>query len=101
MDWLTGLPAVLNSPAPVAYAAALAVVIMALRKRRDVDVEDMQKRLTELTERVELLESEAVEGRAELSKARDTLVTRDRQVFLLRSSLARHGHPDPTALEAS
>lgn len=99
MDWLTGFitGASGDGAAGLTLAGALAVIIVALRRRRDVDVVEMGKRIVALENRVETLEEERAEDRAELAEVRETLVARDRQVFILRSTLARHGHPDPTA----
>lgn len=82
---------VLGTAAPllVLGLAAGAVLTVAFRKRRDVDVREMNARIQALEERVETLETD-------LTEARDTLVERDRIVFLLRSTLARNGLPDPT-----
>lgn len=103
MDWLTGFAAGAggDGPAALTITGALAVIIVALRRRRDVDVVEMGKRIGTLEARVATLETEREEDREELAKVRALLVERDRQVFVLRSTLAKHGHPDPTALEAS
>lgn len=85
-----------GGPLLVLALAASAVLAVAFRKRRDVDVVEMQKRITDLTTRVETLEAERVEDRAEMQTLRDTLVERDRVVFILRSTLARNGLADPT-----
>lgn len=72
---------------------ALAIIIVAFRKRRDVDIVEMAKRITALETRVGDLETE-------LHDTRVTLVDRDRKLFLIRRTLAQNGIPDPT-LEAS
>lgn len=76
-----------------ACASAVAVIITATRKRRDVDIEDMQRRIVSLTDRVEAIE-------AELDSTRSDLVDAEHDRFILRRTLAQHGIPDPT-MEAS
>lgn len=78
-----------GAPLLVLALAAAAVLAVAFRKRRDVDVREMNERIRSLEERVGTLETD-------LTEARDTLVDRDRVVFLLRSTLARNGLADPT-----
>lgn len=85
-----------GGPLLVLALAAAAVLAVAFRKRRDVDVVEMGKRITDLTARVETLEAEREEDRAEMQTLRDTLVQSERIVFLLRSTLARNGLADPT-----
>lgn len=87
-------------PLVVLGLAAAAILVVALRRRRDVDVKEMTARIVALEARVETLEDEREENRAELASTRESLVQRDRDVFILRSTLARRGIPDPT-LEAS
>lgn len=86
-----GARQVLGDSAPLLVLAlgALAILTVAFRRRRDVDVKEMDKRIVALEARVETLETD-------LTEARDSLVERDRIVFLLRSTLARRGIPDPT-----
>lgn len=97
MEWLTGLVPLGDSAQTggliAALAAAVATIILALRKRQDVDVDELIKRVTSLESRVEELESD-------LTTTRASLVAADRNTFVLRRTLAQHGIPDPTA-EAS
>lgn len=97
MDWWEqiGRSGVGASMAAVvaACASAVAVIITALRKRRDVDIEDLQKRVTNLTQRLDLIEEE-------LDSTRSDLVEAEHDRFVLRRTLAQHGIPDPT-MEAS
>jgi len=76
-----------------AVASAVAVIITALRKRRDVDVVEMQLRINSLDKRVKKLESE-------LDVTREELVAEEATTFRLRRVLAQNGLADPT-LEAS
>lgn len=76
-----------------AVASAVAIIITALRKRRDVDVADLQKRVVDLASRVEFLERT-------LDSTRDELIEAEHDRFILRRTLAAHGILDPTA-EAS
>lgn len=84
----TGLAALV-----AAVASAVAVVVTALRKRRDVDVDELLRRIADLTSRVERLESD-------LDTARDELVHTEHHNFVLRRTLAANGIADPT-LEVS
>ena len=74
-------------------ASAIAIIVVAFRKRRDVDIVEMAKRINDLETRVGGLEKE-------LHTTRETLVDRDRKLFLIRRTLAQNGIADPT-LEAS
>lgn len=77
----------------VAIASAAAIIITALRKRKDADVLELKKRVDSLAGRVNHLEG-ALE-----STQRD-LITAERHRFVLRRVLAQHNIPDPT-LEVS
>lgn len=102
MDWLSSFLGIsADGLTAGSVMGGVAVIILALRRRRDVGYDEMQKRITTLEGRVETLETEHDEARAELAECRDTQVQNDRDRFMLRSTLARHGIPDPTALEAS
>lgn len=70
-------------------ASAVAVVVTSLRKRKDVDYEELQKRVVDLEARIKELEPVVVELRREL------LATEARE-FKLRRVLLAHGIPDPT-----
>lgn len=72
-----------------AIASSAAIIIQALRKRKDVDLTEVVSRNTNLEERVTALEELVDEMRIEL-------VDRERVVFLLRRVLAQEGIPDPT-----
>jgi hypothetical protein len=74
-------------------AGAVAVIVVAFRKRRDVDVIEMGRRIESLEDRVELLEGE-------LETTRVELVAAESHRFVLRRTLAQHGINDPT-IEAS
>lgn len=76
-----------------AIASAIAVIITALRKRRDVDIAELQKRIVNLAERVKHLEES-------LDDTRKELVAAEWDRFVLRRTLATNGIPDPT-VEAS
>lgn len=72
-----------------AIASAIAVIITALRKRRDVDIEDLKKRIINLVSRVEALEND-------LETTRADLVDAEHDRFILRRTLAANGIADPT-----
>jgi hypothetical protein len=100
VDWLTSAVDALGGRLTAgSVIGGIAVIIVALRRRRDVDYTEMQKRINALEGRVETLETERIADHAELSRLRDTLVERERIVFQLRSTLARHGIDDPTAAQ--
>lgn len=77
-----------------AVASAIAISITALRKRKDVDVNELQTRVGDLTERVTHLETR-------LDATQDELVQVEWDNFTLRRTLAANGIPDPTREEAS
>lgn len=70
-------------------ASAIAVIITSLRKRRDVDVDEMKIRIKKLTGRIERAE-------AKIAELRSKLVNYEGVIFRLRSVLARNGIQDPT-----
>lgn len=72
-----------------AIASSVAIVVTALRKRRDVNYAEMQQRIDGLVERVEHLEGALDSTQAEL-------VVAERDRFKLRRVLAQHGIADPT-----
>lgn len=74
-------------------AAAAAVIIQSLRKRKDIDIaevmkknETMEARITALEDTVTILQSELIEA--------------EHHRFVLRRELSSRGIPDPT-MEAS
>lgn len=79
-----------------AIASAIAIITLSLRKRRDLNYEEMKKRITtletdlgEARDRIEVLEERIGEKDWELVNA-------DRNVFVLRRVLAQNGLKDPT-----
>lgn len=102
MDWLSSFLGISEDGLTAgSVMGGLAVIILALRRRRDVGYTEMQKRITTLEDRVGTLEEQHEEDRAQLEECRDTQVQKDRAVFIYRSTLAQNGIPDPLALEAS
>lgn len=70
-------------------ASALAVVATSMRKRLDVDVDEMRSRVSDLTERLTSAEKELGQLRAELVKA-------EGRIFALTRLLAAHGIDEPS-----
>lgn len=77
-----------------ALASAGAIIIQATRKRKDVDIEELQQRNEALEIRVSKLEG-LVDG------LRVELVQSERNVFLLRRVVAQAGLEDPTLEESA
>lgn len=69
-------------------ASAIAVIVTSLRRRKDVDLDELQQRVSDLTDRLE-----SAEGK--IGDLRSQLVTAEGQIFLLRRTIASHGIPDP------
>lgn len=67
-----------------------------LRKRQDVSIDEMQRRIGSLETRVGSLEQELEDERADNKGLRRQLVEFERRVYRLRSVLAQHGISDPT-----
>lgn len=73
-----------------AIASAVAVIVTSLRKRKDVDINEVIARSKALEKRVETLEKTVDALQAEL-------VDTEHDRFVLRRTLAAHGITDPTA----
>lgn len=72
-----------------ALAAAIAVIVHSVRKRKDVDIIEVLKQNASLVKRVEVLESTVAVLQTELVQA-------EHDRFTLRRVLAGHGISDPT-----
>lgn len=72
-----------------ALAAAIAIIVQSVRKRKDVDITEVLKQNASLAERVGLLETNVAVLQTELVKA-------EHDRFTLRRVLAGHGISDPT-----
>lgn len=72
-----------------AIASAVAAIAVSLRKRKDVDINEILARSKALEKRVETLEVTVETLQSELVEA-------EHDRFLLRRTLAKHGISDPT-----
>lgn len=72
--------------------ALVSIAITSLRKRKDVSVEEMEKRINDL-------ETSAADREDDLAMAQTAALAASRDVFLLRQVLAQRGIPDPTTTE--
>jgi hypothetical protein len=77
-----------------ALAAAAAIAMTSLRKRKDVSI-------TELDTRVKRLSEEVIDLETDRDAARETANMNGRQLFTVRQVLAAHGITDPTSPEKS
>ena len=77
-----------------AIASSAAIIVQALRKRKDVDIAELQTRNADLEKRVSAVEELLDELRVELVRS-------ERNVFLLRRLVAQAGLDDPTLEETA